>query len=410
MARYQLTREQLRFDLEKAYLDARRHKRNRPYQRCFEAMASSNLDDLCLELWTRTYTPRPATCFIITDPKKREVFAAEFRDRIVHHLYYNYVHEMLERTFIQDSYSCIKGRGTHYGISRLERHIRQESQNYTQPCWVLKLDIRGYFMHIDRQRLLRITLSELERMSTHRISKHSSERWHDRVDMDFVAYLSREIILLNPIDNCRVLGRPDDWADLPHDKSLFHSVSGQGLPIGNLTSQLFSNVYLNVFDQYMKRQLRCRHYGRYVDDAYVVSADREYLHRLVVSVRNFLSECLGLTLHEGKLRLCSVRQGVEFLGAYLKPRRRYVSNATLRRMKPKIRGLELVVNDGQLLSTLNSLLGVLGHYCTLRLQRSLFLSLGRPWQVGTFVRCRHGYLFVSSVAKRTPLFPLRRLL
>lgn len=369
---FRLTYKQLLSDLHQAYLDARRHKRNKPYQLRFEANLEHNLAELCLELWTRTYTPRPSTCFIITDPKKREVFAAEFRDRIVHHLYYNYVHEMLERTFIQDSYSCIKGRGTHYGINRLDSHIRQESQNYTQPCWVLKLDIKGYFMHIDRQRLLRITLSELERMSAHRISKHGTERWRDRVDMDFVAYLSRVIILLNPVENCRVLGQPEDWADLPHDKSLFHSAPGQGLPIGNLTSQLFSNVYLNVFDQYMKRRLRCRHYGRYVDDAYVVSADRAFLREVVACVRTFLLEQLGLSLHEGKLRLCDVRQGVEFLGAFLKPWRRYVSNATLRRMKPKIRRLATFTDRDRLLSTMNSLLGVLGHYCTLRLQRSLF--------------------------------------
>ena len=111
-----LTREQLYEDLHKAYLDARRHKRNRPYQLRFEAHLEENLESLCDVLWNRTYQPLPSDCFIITDPKRREVFAAHFRDRIVHHLYFNYTHEMFERTFIEDSYSCIKGRGTHYGI------------------------------------------------------------------------------------------------------------------------------------------------------------------------------------------------------------------------------------------------------------------------------------------------------
>lgn len=140
---YQLTREQLLADLHQAYYDARRHKRQKSYQQHFERHAEANLERLCVELWTRTYRPQPATCFIITDPKRREVFAAQFRDRVVHHLYYNYVHEMLERTFIQDSYSCIKHRGTHYGIARLERHIRRESQNYSEPCYVLQMDILG---------------------------------------------------------------------------------------------------------------------------------------------------------------------------------------------------------------------------------------------------------------------------
>jgi len=172
---YQLTREKLLDDLHQAYYDARRHKRQKPYQQRFERDAEANLEVLCDELWNRRYAPQPATCFIITDPKRREVFAAQFRDRIVHHLYYNYVHEMLERTFIQDSYSCIKHRGTHYGIARLERHIRRESQNYQEPCYVLKMDISGYFMHIDRLRLLDITLRQLGRMAGHRIGGRASE-------------------------------------------------------------------------------------------------------------------------------------------------------------------------------------------------------------------------------------------
>ena len=145
---FHLTREQLLADLHQAYLDARRHKRQKPYQQHFERHAEANLKQLCDELWTRSYRPGPATCFIITDPKRREVFAAQFRDRVVHHLYYNYVHEMLERTFIQDSYSCIRHRGTHYGIARLERHIRRESQNYQVPCYVLQMDLQGYIHQI----------------------------------------------------------------------------------------------------------------------------------------------------------------------------------------------------------------------------------------------------------------------
>ena len=163
---YRLTQEQLLADLHRAYYDARRHKRSKPYQQHFERDAERLLWQLCLELWNRTYRPGPSTCFIITDPKRREVFAAQFRDRIVHHLYYNYVHAMLERTFIDDSYSCIRRRGTHYGIARLEHHIRQESQNYTEACYVLKMDISGYFMHIDRRRLLGITLRSLRRMAS----------------------------------------------------------------------------------------------------------------------------------------------------------------------------------------------------------------------------------------------------
>ena len=124
-----LTREQLLADLYEAYYAARKHKRNKPYQLRFEERLEENLEELCDALYTRTYRPLPSSCFIISEPKKREVFAAEFRDRVVHHLYYNYTYRMYERTFIHDTYSCIKGRGTHYGIRRLERHIRRESLN-----------------------------------------------------------------------------------------------------------------------------------------------------------------------------------------------------------------------------------------------------------------------------------------
>ena len=364
-----LTREQLLADLYTAYYDARRHKRNKPYQLRFEARLSENLEELCDALYTRTYRPLPSSCFIITEPKKREVFAAEFRDRVVHHLYYNYTYRMFERTFIQDSYSCLAGRGTHYGIRRLEQHIRRESRNYTRPCWVLKMDIRGYFMHIDRRRLLDITLRILSRTPPNlplRGRPHGSlpSREGRGGSWSFLRYLTREIVLLDPTENCRIKGTPADWKALPGDKSLFHSPEGCGLPIGNLTSQLFSNVYLGRLDDYMKRTLRCHRYGRYVDDFYVVGCSREWLRSLIPKVRRFLREELGLTLHEGKVRLCPVRQGVEFLGAYLKPHRRYVSSATLRRIRHKLPLLALETDPKRLRSRLASFRGVLSHYRT----------------------------------------------
>jgi len=354
---YQLTYDQLLRDLHKAYYDARRHKRNKHYQKVYESRLELNLKELCDELWNREYKPRPSSCFIISDPKKREVFAAEFRDRIVHHLYYNYTYQMLERTFIADSYSCIKGRGTHFGIKRLEKHILQESQNYTEECYVLKMDISGYFMNINREKLLEICMRRLRKMMTHRVSKHDVVTWQEVTDMDFVFYLTREIILLDPTVDCRIVGDKSDWDTLPYNKSLFHSAKGCGLPIGNLTSQLFSNVYLGELDDYMKRILHCRHYGRYVDDFYVVSADKDWLHSIVNEAKSFLEDVLGLTLHKGKLMICNVRQGIEFLGAYLKPYRRYVSNKTLSRMVKKI-GTAVSISFEQC----QSFHGVLCHY------------------------------------------------
>ena len=380
---FRLTRERLLADLRQAYYDARRHKRNKPYQLRFEAHLEENLESLCDALWKRNYQPLPSSCFIITDPKKREVFAADFRDRIVHHLYYNYTHQIYERTFIHDSYSCIKNRGTHFGIKRLEEHIRKESQNYTVPCYVMKMDIRGYFMHIDRKRLLEICLVTIDKMASHRVSRHRIEKWQEVVDVDFIKYLTDAIVLLDPTLCCRMKGQKSDWDGLPFDKSLFHSPPGCGLPIGNLTSQLFSNVYLNVLDQFMKRELKCKHYGRYVDDFYVVSVDKEWLFSIVPRVKTLLSERLGLAFHDGKFKLTSVWHGVEFLGAWLKPHRVYVSRNCVGRIGRKLDVLVLESPD-KWYASLNSYCGLLSHWNNYNVRQMLLLKRHQFTRWGMF--------------------------
>ena len=388
---FRLTRERLLADLRQAYYDARRHKRNKPYQLRFEAHLEENLKSLCNVLWSRTYRPLPSSCFIVTDPKQREVFAADFRDRIVHHLYYNYTHQIYERTFIHDSYSCIKNRGTHFGIKRLEEHIRKESQNYTVPCYVMKMDIRGYFMHIDRTRLLEICLATIDKMAGHRVSRHRTEKWQEMMDVDFIKYLTKVIVLLDPTDCCCVKGQKSDREGLPFDKSLFHSPKGCGLPIGNLTSQLFSNVYLNVLDQYMKRDLRCKHYGRYVDDFYVVSTDKEWLLSIVPKVKALLSERLGLAFHDGKLKVTSVWHGVDFLGAWLKPHRIYVSRNCVGRISSKLAMLAMESPE-KWYAALNSYCGLLSHWNNFNLRKLLMLKRHSFTRYGMFdYGLRHFY-------------------
>lgn len=369
---YSLTREALLLDLYAAFFCAKRHKGSKPYVRRFERNLKQNLTKLRDALWDRTYRPAPSSCFIIERPKKREVFAAQFRDRVVHHLYYNYTHELFERTFIHDAYSCIPQRGTHYGISRLAAHIRKESRSYSRPCYVMKLDIRGYFMHIDRQRLLDMALATLEKMRRRKVTKAEKETWEDRLDYSLVTWLTREIILLDPNDNCRIVGSESDWDGLDPAKTMRKAGTWLGLPIGNLTSQLFSNVYLNALDQFMKREMHCRHYGRYVDDAYVVSHDKRQMTAIVPKVQTFLASELGLELHLGKLTLRDAAYGTEFLGAFVKPYRTYASNGCLQRMRRNIRKMH-TADSGAVYRSVNSFLGVLCHHKTYRLRRKLFL-------------------------------------
>lgn len=386
---FTLTRERLLADLRVAYAEAARHKKASPAVVAFARGLEDNLARLADALISRTYAPGLSSCFIIRDPKHREVFAADFADRVVHHLYYDYTHTLFERTFIADSYSCIVGRGTHYGISRLAAHIRSESLNYQQPAYVLKLDVRGYFMHIRRQTLADIATALLDKMATRRVTPGLSLSWADTLDFDFLRHLTRAIAMADATAGCVRRGSPRDWDGLPRGKSLFHSPPGCGLPIGNLTSQLFSNVYLGRLDEHMKRDMGCRHYGRYVDDAFVVSRDRQWLQSLVPEVRRWLSESLGLELHEGKTRIVDARRGVEFLGAYIKPGRAYVANQTLSRMERHLadlheRLLSGDVSDEELRSSLSSFGGVLGHCASFRVRQRLFSSLPELWLHGEF--------------------------
>lgn len=368
---YTLTKKALLLDLYAAYACAKQHKASKPYVIHFRKYLDKNLRKLCDDLWKRKYKPEPSSCFIVMRPKQREVFAAQFRDRVVHHLYYNYTHVLYERTFIQDSYSCIPGRGTHYGVERLEKHIRQESRNYTRKCYALKLDKRGYFMHIDRNKLLKITIGTLDKMSAHKLGK-GVHTWNDYLDMDFVKWLSTEIIMLDPKTNCHIVGNVKDWEGLDHNKSLFYTNDGCGLPIGNLTSQLLSNVYLNSFDQYMKRELGCKHYGRYVDDSFVISSDKEWLLSLIPKIRAFLKEKLGLDLHMGKLHIIDVSLGVEFLGAFVRKFRTYVSRVSLGRSVRSI--LDLDMSDaGQAWRSINSFVGMMAHYTSYFVRCRIFL-------------------------------------
>lgn len=366
-------------DLYVAFASAARHKGKMSYVHRFRADLRTNLACLALVLILRLYVPLPSKCFIVFRPKQREVFAAQFPDRVVHHLYFNMTHLLYEATFIRDSYSCIDGRGTLDGILRLAQHIRQESQNYTRECYVLKLDIRGYFMHIDRRRLLSLCLQTLDRMASHRITKAVAEvfgaspqsTWQQVLDMDFVRWLTEVIVMLDPKTSCQRVMPLSAWDGLDPAKSLFCTPEGCGLPIGNLTSQLFSNVYLNVLDQFCKRTLKCRHYGRYVDDFYIVSCDRQWLLSLVPRIREFLHQQLGLDLHMGKVRICKAAHGVEFLGAYVKPYRIYLSSATLHRIEKGLKQMDFSVPE-KVQKSVNSYLGLMAHTASYRLRRRLF--------------------------------------
>ena len=245
----------LLYDLFQAYYDARKNKRSTMNALAFEIDYEKKIFELFEDIKNRKYELGRSVCFISFDPVQREVFAADFRDRIVHHLIFNYINPIFERLFINDSYSCRIGKGTSYGIKRVDHFIRSCSQNYTKDCYILKMDIKGYFMAMDRN----ILYQKIEKILARFGAKAG-------LDIDLILFLVRKVIFHDPTENCAIRGSKEDWVGLPKSKSLFFAGKGKGFPIGNLTSQLFGNIYLNDLDCFVKYKLGFKYYGRYVDD------------------------------------------------------------------------------------------------------------------------------------------------
>lgn len=324
-------------ELLQAYQDAAQHKRRKGTTVCFSMQIMEEIDQLAQEIIQHTYTPKPSICFTVTEPAVREVIAADFRDRVVHHYLYNYLAPHVDRLLIEDCYSCRAGKGTDYAVRRLQHHIRSVSHNYTVEAYCLQMDIRSYFVSIDKQRLLeqvRQTLAHigsLRNKSNKKKNRYDSER-----AFPYIAYLLEQNILHDPMQQVIMVGDKRLRRKLPPHKSLLHATPGCGLPIGNLTSQLYSNLYLNPFDQYIKRELGIRHYGRYVDDFFLLHNDKEHLLSLITPITDYLQQHFRLTIHPRKIKITEVKKGVTFLGITLKPYRKHLRNASQRRLLGKL--------------------------------------------------------------------------
>lgn len=358
-------------ELFQAYYDARRNKRNTTSQLRFERDLEGNIVRLYRELCSGKYVVGTSICFIINDSVQREVFAADFRDRVVHHFLYNRLSPFFEKKFIYDSYSCRKGKGTLFGVKRLQHHMRSCSRNGTEECYMLKLDLKGYFMNVDRGRLCRMVESALP---------------IDFPDREFVLRLTREIVMNEPIVNCRMKGTYSDWDGLPSEKSLFYAEDGKGMPIGNLTSQLFSNIYLNGFDHWMKREMKCRHYGRYVDDFYVIHKSKEHLIELIPRIGAYLKCELGVTLHPQKIFLQDIGKGIRFLGVVVTPYCLFPG----KRLQSNMREALARMDSGELSplkirAKMNSYLGLLTHLSAFRLTRKMLGRITVPYYYGYFI-------------------------
>jgi hypothetical protein len=294
--------------LLQAYLDCRRHKRNTGSALEFEQNLERNLYQLHKELESREYEPGRSICFVVTRPKAREVWAAAFRDRIVHHLLYNQISPYFYRRFIADTCACIPGRGTLYGIARLESKIRSITHNWSKPAFYLKCDISNFFVSIDKSVLWQQLLPGL--------------------NTEWLTWLCGVTLFHDPRTNYEYQGDPARLNLVPPHKRLTNQKNGWGLPIGNLSSQFFANVYLDALDQFAKHQLGARHYIRYVDDFVLLHESAQWLNNARVQIEEFLPARLGVQLNPKKTILQPVDRGVDFVGQVIKPWHRTVRART----------------------------------------------------------------------------------
>ena len=383
-------------DLFHAYYYARKNKRNTINQLKFEIEYEHNIFELYDEIFSQLYHPKPSICFIVDKPVMREIFAADFSDRVVHHLIYNYIAPVFEKTFINDSYSCRKGKGTHYGIKRISRFIRSCSDNYTKDCYILKLDVKGYFMSMNKDILYGKVKKELTKPGR-----------NFNFDLPLVLSLIEKTIFNDPTINCIIKGNKNDWNGLPKTKSLFHASKNCGLPIGNLTSQLFGNVYMNSFDHWIRRELGIKYYGRYVDDFVLIHQDKNILQSIIPRIAGYLDANLKLTLHPDKIYLQHYSKGLKYLGTVIKPHRIYIANRTKGNFYQAIAKQNRLApcnkpckeKQTAFLSSMNSYLGILKHYKTHKLRKKMISNNLHPFWWNYFYLTVGIYKFVLKKRK-----------
>jgi len=258
----------------------------------FEFNLEDNIFQLHEDLKNKSYTHSSYASFYVTDPKLRHIHKACVRDRVLHHAMFRVLYPIFDRNFIYDSYSCRLGKGTHRAVSRLEDFVRKLSRNNHRNIYALKCDVRKFFDSIDKTILARIIADKI---------KDSDSLW-----------------LISKILNS------------------FSKTPGEGLPLGNVTSQIFANIYLNQLDQYIKHYLKVRYYLRYCDDLVIVDYDPNYLLELAYKINEFLEKYLALFLHPNKVILRKHRQGIDFLGYVVLPYHRVLRMKTRKRAIRKI--------------------------------------------------------------------------
>jgi RNA-directed DNA polymerase len=304
-----------------AYQEFIKGKKNKKDVQIFSFCLMDNILQLHEDLKNHTYKHGGYECFKVNDPKPRTIHKALVRDRLLHHAVYRILYPFFDKTFISDSFSCRNNKGTSKAIGRFREFGYIVSKNNIKNCWVLKCDIKKFFASIDQQTLIKILQK----------------------------YIPNEDII-----------------DLL--KEIIFSFKPNGLPLGNLTSQLFSNVYMNEFDQFVKHKLKVKYYIRYADDFVFFSENKEYLDNLIFKIESFLKNELKLALHPNKVFIKTLYSGVYFLGWVNFKDHRVLRNKTKKRMFERIK-------RNSSFETVNSYLGLIKHGNTQKIKNKVLQQL-----------------------------------
>jgi len=320
-------------NLFSAWSEFSRGKRKKLDVQLFEFALEDNLILLHQQLKNKNYQVSPYKSFYISDPKLRHIHKASVKDRLVFQAVYRVIAPILERQFIYDSYSSRLGKGTHSAVNRLERFLIKTSRNCSRPAYVLKLDIRKFFDSIDHRILATLLCDNV-------MVRGQDTQW-----------LLKEIIesywISNQVGNDKTNGA---W---------MHPIT-VGLPLGNVTSQLFANIYLHQLDFFIKHKLKIKHYIRYCDDFVIIENRRDSFSEYIKVIEQFLNENLKLVLHQRKTIIRKYSQGVDFLGYVLRPHHRTLRTKTKRRLLRKINSKNYF-----------SYCGVLSHCSSYKLKQNL---------------------------------------
>ena len=340
-------------NLYRAYLNARLCKRYRYEVLNFSAHLEDNLVKLQKELIDRTYTLGKYREFYIYEPKKRLIMAQPFKDRVVQWAIYQVLNPVFAQGYITDSYACIKERGTHKAVKRLHYWLRQVGKK-PEKYYFLKLDISKYFYRIDHDVLMGILKRKIR-------------------DDDM-------IFLLDKIVNSSETNFGLPPGKSPGEVKRSDRVSEKGMPVGNLSSQMFANLYLNELDQYCKRTLGIHFYVRYMDDVIILHQDKDQLHEWIRIIDTFLKEKLQLDLNE-KTCIRPITLGVEFCGYKIWNTHIKLRKSTALKMKRNLKKLQKEYAAGEVTveeakQTISSYLGILKHCDSYSLKRTIFGEYG----------------------------------